>query len=103
MVSAHAHLVQAYPAPGSVIAAAPCVATFVFEESLNPTLTRGCLLYGRWRRPRDADPLYSYLPLPPTLLEFAIALSATPHLLTPPWVGWYIDSQDTSYGYEDNG
>ena len=38
--SAHAHLVQADPAPDSVIAAAPRVATFVFDEPLNPALTR---------------------------------------------------------------
>jgi len=40
MASAHAHLVQADPAPDGVIAAAPRVATFVFDEPLNPALTR---------------------------------------------------------------
>ncbi len=40
IASAHAHLVQADPAPDSVIAAAPHVATFVFDEPLNPALTR---------------------------------------------------------------
>jgi len=40
MASAHAHLVQADPAPNSTIAHAPRVATFVFDEPLNPALTR---------------------------------------------------------------
>jgi copper transport protein len=40
IASAHAHLVQADPAPNSVIAQAPAVATFVFDEPLNPALTR---------------------------------------------------------------
>src|SRR5579883_3311814 len=40
VASAHAHLVQADPAPDSVIAHAPAVATFLFDEPLNPTLTR---------------------------------------------------------------
>lgn len=39
-VSAHAHLVQADPAPDSVIAHAPGVASFLFDEPLNPALTR---------------------------------------------------------------
>jgi copper transport protein len=38
--SAHAHLVQADPAPDSTIAHAPAIATFVFDEPLNPALTR---------------------------------------------------------------
>src|SRR2546423_7391024 len=38
--SAHALLVQADPAPDSVIAHTPAVATFVFSEALNPALTR---------------------------------------------------------------
>src|SRR5919199_3438428 len=40
MASAHAHLVQANPAPESVIAHAPTVASFLFDEPLNPALTR---------------------------------------------------------------
>ncbi len=40
VASAHAHLVQADPAPGAVIARAPAVASFVFDEALNPALTR---------------------------------------------------------------
>src|SRR5438105_4557348 len=40
IASAHAHLVQADPAPDSVIAHAPAVATFIFDEPLNPALTR---------------------------------------------------------------
>ena len=40
VASAHAHLVQADPAPDSVIAHAPAVATFLFDEPLNPALTR---------------------------------------------------------------
>src|SRR5262245_40829813 len=39
-VSAHAHLIQANPTPNSIIARAPTVGTFVFDESLNPALTR---------------------------------------------------------------
>lgn len=39
IASAHAHLVQANPAPGSVAARAPAVASFLFDEPLNPTLT----------------------------------------------------------------
>src|SRR5437763_6054671 len=39
VASAHAHLVQADPAPDSVIARAPTVASFLFDEPLNPTLT----------------------------------------------------------------
>ncbi|HZS90182.1 MAG TPA: copper resistance protein CopC [Chloroflexota bacterium] len=39
-VSAHAHLIQADPAPDSVIARTPAVGTFVFDEALNPALTR---------------------------------------------------------------
>src|SRR5579884_2778455 len=38
--SAHAHLVQADPAPDSVVAHVPLVATFLFDEPLNPALTR---------------------------------------------------------------
>ena len=38
--SAHALLVQANPAPDSVIARAPAVASFVFSEALNLALTR---------------------------------------------------------------
>src|SRR5579864_4245684 len=40
LASAHAHLVQADPAPNSVIAQAPAVASFLFDEPLNPALTR---------------------------------------------------------------
>src|SRR2546421_6106409 len=40
VASAHAHLVQADPAPDSVIARAPTVASFLFDEPLNPALTR---------------------------------------------------------------
>ncbi len=40
LASAHAHLVQADPAPDSVIARAPSVALFTFDEPLNPALTR---------------------------------------------------------------
>src|SRR5438874_12204138 len=40
VASAHAHLVQANPAPDSVIAHAPTVASFLFDEPLNPALTR---------------------------------------------------------------
>jgi copper transport protein len=39
IASAHAHLVQADPAPDGVIAHAPAVATFLFDEPLNPALT----------------------------------------------------------------
>src|SRR5919204_1863183 len=39
IASAHAHLVQADPAPDGVIAHAPSVATFLFDEPLNPALT----------------------------------------------------------------
>src|SRR5919198_6520445 len=39
VASAHAHLVQADPAPDSVIAHAPTVASFLFDEPLNPALT----------------------------------------------------------------
>ncbi len=39
-VSAHAHLVQANPAPDSVVSRTPSVASFIFDEPLNPTLTR---------------------------------------------------------------
>ncbi len=38
--SAHAHLVQANPAPDSAVSRTPAVASFVFDEPLNPTLTR---------------------------------------------------------------
>jgi len=38
--SAHAHLVQANPAPDSAVGRTPSVALFVFDEPLNPTLTR---------------------------------------------------------------
>jgi len=38
--SAHAHLVQANPAPDSVVSRTPSTALFVFDEPLNPTLTR---------------------------------------------------------------
>jgi len=38
--SAHAHLVQANPAPDSVVSRTPSVASFIFDEPLNPTLTR---------------------------------------------------------------
>ncbi len=38
--SAHAHLVQANPAPDSAVSRTPSVASFVFDEPLNPTLTR---------------------------------------------------------------
>src|SRR5207244_1820563 len=40
VASAHAHLVQADPAPDSLIAHAPSVASFLFDEPLNPALTR---------------------------------------------------------------
>src|SRR5260370_31852377 len=40
VASAHAHLVQANPAPQSVIAHAPAVASFIFDEPVNPTLTQ---------------------------------------------------------------
>ncbi len=40
LASAHAHLVRADPAPDSVIARAPSVALFTFDEPLNPALTR---------------------------------------------------------------
>ncbi len=40
LASAHAHLVQADPAPDSVIAHTPSVALFTFDEPLNPALTR---------------------------------------------------------------
>lgn len=40
VASAHAHLVQADPAPGAVISRAPAVATFIFDEPLNAALTR---------------------------------------------------------------
>ena len=40
VASAHAHLVQADPAPGSVIGRMPAVASFLFDEPLNPALTR---------------------------------------------------------------
>ena len=40
IASAHAHLVDANPAPNSVIAHAPTTASFLFDEPLNPTLTR---------------------------------------------------------------
>src|SRR5579875_160849 len=40
VASAHAHLVQADPAPDAVVAHVPAVASFVFDEPLNPTLTR---------------------------------------------------------------
>jgi len=40
LASAHAHLVRADPAPDSVIAHAPSVASFTFDEPLNPALTR---------------------------------------------------------------
>ncbi|HKO23617.1 MAG TPA: CopD family protein, partial [Chloroflexota bacterium] len=40
VASAHAHLVQANPAPASVIAHVPTVASFLFDEPLNPALTR---------------------------------------------------------------
>jgi len=39
VASAHAHLTRADPAPGSVIARAPSVALFTFDEPLNPALT----------------------------------------------------------------
>jgi len=39
VASAHAHLTWADPAPGSVIARAPSVALFTFDEPLNPALT----------------------------------------------------------------
>ncbi len=38
--SAHAHLVQANLAPDSVVSRTPSTALFVFDEPLNPTLTR---------------------------------------------------------------
>ncbi len=38
--SAHAHLVQANPTPDSVVSRTPSVASFIFDEPLNPTLTR---------------------------------------------------------------
>jgi len=38
--SAHAHLVQANPTPDSVVSRTPSTALFVFDEPLNPTLTR---------------------------------------------------------------
>src|SRR5438105_13701433 len=40
VASAHAHLVQADPAPDSVLVRAPTVASFLFDEPLNSTLTR---------------------------------------------------------------
>ena len=40
MASAHAHLVQADPAPDSGVAHVPRVASFLFDEPLNPALTR---------------------------------------------------------------
>ena len=40
VASAHAHLVEASPAPDSVVAGAPSVALFTFDEPLNPALTR---------------------------------------------------------------
>src|SRR5918911_1760268 len=73
MASAHAHLVQADPAPESVIAHAPAVATFLFDEPLNPALTHvrmtdaagrevaGC----RGHLAPGADDELWLLPLPP--------------------------------------
>ncbi len=40
VASAHAHLVLADPRPNSVLAQAPSVAQFIFDEPLNPALTR---------------------------------------------------------------
>src|SRR5919204_3985646 len=40
VASAHAHLTSADPAPGSIIVHAPAVASFLFDEPLNPALTR---------------------------------------------------------------
>src|SRR5256714_3336743 len=40
VASAHAQLVQANPSPDSVIAHTPTVASFLFDEPLNPALTR---------------------------------------------------------------
>ncbi len=40
VASAHAHLVWADPAPGSVLVRAPSVGAFLFDEPLNPALTR---------------------------------------------------------------
>jgi len=40
LASAHAHLVRANPAPDSIIAHTPSVASFTFDEPLNPALTR---------------------------------------------------------------
>jgi copper transport protein len=44
IASAHAHLTQADPSPDSVLARAPSVASFVFDEPLNPALTRVAVL-----------------------------------------------------------
>lgn len=46
LASAHAHLVQADPAPGSVIARAPATGSFLFDEPLNPALTRVRIMDG---------------------------------------------------------
>jgi len=40
VASAHAHLALANPAPNSVLDQAPSVAQFIFDEPLNPALTR---------------------------------------------------------------
>jgi len=40
VASAHAHLIWANPKPDSMIATAPTTGLFVFDESLNPALTR---------------------------------------------------------------
>ena len=50
VASAHAHLVQADPAPDAVITRAPAVASFIFDEALNPTLTRVRLTDSAGRR-----------------------------------------------------
>src|SRR2546423_4206962 len=40
VASAHAHLASADPAPDSIVVRAPAVASFLFDEPLNPALTR---------------------------------------------------------------
>jgi copper transport protein len=95
MASAHAHLVQADPAPDGVIAHAPSVATFLFDGPLNPALTHVRVTDaagrevagGRGHLARGADDELWLLPLPPlppgTYSVFWTAESATDgHILS---------------------
>jgi copper transport protein len=95
VASAHAHLVQADPAPDGVIAHAPSMATFLFDEPLNPALTHVRVTDAAGREvagarghlaPGSDDELW-LLPLPPlppgTYSAFWTAESATDgHILS---------------------